>query len=192
MRLRSASHNVRATTGSNAVDVAILATPPYVTRSLLPRRLALLEAWALMERFGFFRAEISIHRDPVYMPRRRLFWSAYNPALAGDYCEASVWYGALRPVPPGQAPLMLFKSWATARDESPRAELFRREFLHPRITPDFIRAQRRLAQLQGREELWFAGSYTLPVDSQESALVSAMNVVRELDPRAPNLVALES
>jgi predicted NAD/FAD-binding protein len=174
------------------VDVAIVATPPYVTRSLLPRRLALLEARALMERFGYFQAEISIHRDPVYMPERRLYWSAYNPILAGAFCEASIWYGALRPVPAGQAPLMLFKSWATARDASPRYELFRREFLHPRVTPDFIRAQTRLAPLQGQEGLWFAGSYTLPVDSQESALVSAMNVVRELDPEAPNLVALES
>jgi predicted NAD/FAD-binding protein len=33
---------------------------------------------------------------------------------------------------------------------------------------------------------------TLRVDSQETALFSAMNVVRALEPQAPNLLALES
>jgi predicted NAD/FAD-binding protein len=88
--------------------------------------------------------------------------------------------------------MMLFKSWATARSRRPKEEIFRRVFLHPRITPDFIRAQRLLAACQGGAGIWFAGSYTGEVDSQETALLSAMNVVRELDPQAPNLLALES
>ena len=38
--------------------------------------------------------------------------------------------------------------------------------------------------------VWFAGSYTTEIDSQETALTSAMNVVRHLEPQAPNLLAL--
>jgi predicted NAD/FAD-binding protein len=87
---------------------------------------------------------------------------------------------------------MLFKSWATARSRAPQQEVFRRAFLHPRITPGFIIVQRLLATCQGGAGIWFAGSYTGEVDSQETALRSAMNVVRELSPQAPNLVALES
>jgi len=174
------------------VDVVIFATPPYVTRLLLPRIPALRKARLVLRQFEYFRSEIAIHRDPVYMPQDPLYWSAYNPLVEADYSEASIWYGALRPVAAGQAPLMLFKSWATARARAPEQEIFRRVFLHPRITPDFIKAQRLLAAFQGVGDIWFAGSYTREVDSQETALLSAMSVVRELDPQAPNLLALES
>jgi uncharacterized protein len=174
------------------VDAVVFATPPYVTRDLLPPAPDLLGASHWLGKLEYFPTEISIHRDPVYMPKNRGFWSAYNALVDGDHAEASVWYGAFRSAPDGEDPLMLFKSWATARAREPKEEIFRRSFLHPRITPDFIEAERRLAAFQGREGVWFAGSYTLEVDSQETALVSAMNVVRELDPQAPNLLALES
>jgi predicted NAD/FAD-binding protein len=123
---------------------------------------------------------------------RPRFWSAFNADRTGDYCEGSIWYGALRPVPPGKAPLSLFKSWATARGEAPREEVFRQAFRHPYITPAFIAAQRRLDVHQGRGGVWFAGSYTGEVDSQETALTSAMGVVQRLDPGAPNLLALQA
>lgn len=177
---------------TEVVDVVIFATPPYVTRLLLPRIPVLRDARGLLRLFQFFRTEIAIHRDPVYMPRNPLYWSAYNPLVDGGYSEASIWYGALRPVEAGQTPLLLFKSWATARARAPQQEIFRRAFLHPRITPDFIKTQRLLAARQGMAAVWFAGSYTREVDSQETALLSAMSVVRELDPQAPNLLALES
>ncbi|MGH9320892.1 MAG: NAD(P)-binding protein, partial [Vicinamibacteria bacterium] len=174
------------------VDVVIFATPPFVTRLLLPSGPGRLKASLLLRQFEYFRTEISIHRDPVYMPQNPFLWSAYNPRVDGDFCEASVWYGALRPVEEGQLPLILFKSWATARRERPTQEIFRRGFLHPWITPDFIRTERLLAACQGQGGVWFAGSYSREVDSQETALLSAMSLVRELAPQAPNLLALES
>jgi predicted NAD/FAD-binding protein len=174
------------------VDVVVFATPPYTTRLLLPPLPGLGKARFLLGLFEYFRAEIAIHRDPVYMPQNPFHWSAYNPLVDGGYSEASIWYGAIRPPKPGQAPLMLFKSWATARSQAPQQEVFRRVFLHPRITPGFIQTQRLLESCQGAAGIWFAGSYTFEVDSQETALLSAMNVVRELDPQAPNLLALES
>ncbi len=174
------------------VDVVVLATPPYVSKRLLPRDPALRAARRALRRFDFFDAEISIHTDPIYMPEKLLHWSAYNPCLEGDRCEASVWYGALWPRKPGSPPAPIFKSWATARSSAPSQELFRRAFRHPLTTPDFIDAGRRLRSLQGRSRIWFAGSYTREVDSQESALLSAMAVVRDLAPEAPHLLELES
>jgi predicted NAD/FAD-binding protein len=172
------------------VDLVVFATPPYVTRLLLPSLPGLSPVASLLEDFSYFPTEISIHRDPVYMPEKRRHWSAYNTLVDGTHAEASVWYGAFRQSSGG--PVSLFKSWATARTLDPQEELFRREFLHPRITPDFIEAGRALAQYQGQDGVWFAGSYTREVDSQDTALLSAMSVVREMDPMAPNLLALES
>jgi hypothetical protein len=47
-------------------------------------------------------------------------------------------------------------------------------------SPDGIRAQRLLATQQGRGGLWYAGGYTLPFDSQETALLSALTVAEGL------------
>ncbi|MFQ5738211.1 MAG: FAD-dependent oxidoreductase [Acidobacteriota bacterium] len=174
------------------VDIVIFASPPYVTGRLLGEIPQLAGAARILQQFEYFKTEISIHRDPIYMPQNPLFWSAYNPHLIDGHSEASVWLGVLRPVPPGQAPIRLFKSWATARPAPPQEEVFRRAFLHPLITPDFIQTQRELEAFQGTAGIWFAGSYTKEVDSQETALLSAVRVVEELFPDAPNLLRLQT
>jgi predicted NAD/FAD-binding protein len=174
------------------VDVLVLATPPYVSRDLLRELPGHRRAISVLDRFEYFPAEIAIHRDPVYMPEDPRFWSAYNALVDGAFSEASIWYGALHPQEAGEAPLPLFKSWATARARAPEQEIVRRAFRHPLVTPDFLAAGRRLARLQGQDGVWFIGSYTREVDGQDTALLSAMSVVRELDPQAPNLLALES
>ena len=174
------------------VDVVVFAAPPYVVRPLLPDIPDLDGAAPVLDAFEYFSTEISIHRDPIYMPPRTRLWSSYNADHTGGYCEGSVWYGALRPPAAGQPPLSLFKSWATARAQPPQEEIFRRAFRHPYVTPAFIDAQRQLAPFQGRGGVWFAGSYTREVDSQETALTSAMSVVAQIDPQAPNLLALQA
>jgi predicted NAD/FAD-binding protein len=168
------------------VDALVLATPPYVARGLLSGLGGYERVRRLLDRFEYFPSEIAIHRDPAYMPGDPGHWSAYNSLMDGTHCEASIWYGAFLPSAP-----MLFKSWATARSREPEEEIFRRDFLHPRISPDSIRAGRRLADHQGQGGVWFAGSYTREVDSQDTALLSAMTVARALAPEAPNLAALE-
>jgi hypothetical protein len=137
-------------------------------------------AAGLLDQLEFFPTEIAIHRDPVYMPARPWQWSAYNPILDGEYCEASVWYGALRPVENSGTPLSVFKSWATARAQDPQQEICRRAFLHPLITPKFIGLQRLVQLYQGLGGVWFAGSWLREPDTQETALLSAMDVVGEL------------
>ena len=188
-------HRVRNAAGAcEKVDVVVFATPPYQARPLLPAIPELDGVAQVLDAFEYFTSQIAIHRDPIYMPGKRRFWSAYNAAIEVEagYCEGSVWYGALRPVPPGQAPLSLFKSWASARPEPPREEVFRQVFRHPYVTPAFIDTLRRLDGNQGRGGVWFAGSYTREVDSQETALTSAMSVVQHIDPDAPNLRALQA
>jgi hypothetical protein len=59
-------------------------------------------------------------------------------------------------------------------------------------TPGYFRAQATLASRRGEEGLWLAGLYTHDVDCHESAIVSAVDAVRRLDPGAPNLARLAS
>ena len=48
-------------------------------------------------------------------------------------------------------------------------EVFRRRFLHPSLTPDFVSAQKTLVRYQGRVDVSFAGSYTRDVDGSRAA-----------------------
>jgi predicted NAD/FAD-binding protein len=213
-RLAQASHNLTAHLGSAVTrvqalgaggfriehtggapehaDALVFAAPPFATAPLLGEIPELQDAAGVLSQFEYFTAELAIHRDPVYMSPLRRHWSAYNVHADGAYAEGSVWYGALRPPPRGRGRLHLFKSWVTARATQPAEEIFRRAFRHPLVTPDFIRLQDRLAEHQGRAGVWFAGSYTQNVDSQETALRSAMDVVRAIAPQAPNLQALQA
>jgi predicted NAD/FAD-binding protein len=50
--------------------------------------------------------------------------------------------------------------------------------------------QRALAAWQGRGNIWLAGMHTHDIDSHESALVSAVNVVQSLEGEAPRLAML--
>ena len=166
-------------------DDVVLALPPYAA-GRLARQLAGGERVArICDRFPYFPATVVIHRDPAYMPADRADWSAYNATVDGDWCEATMWFGAIRGVE-------VFKSWATHRREPPRQVVTSHDFRHALITPDFLRAQTALAEVSGQAGLYFAGSHTTDVASQESALLSALRVARRLAPTAPNLARLQA
>ena len=65
--------------------------------------------------------------------------------------------------------------------------LHQASFRHLLTSPATIRAQDALRLLQGRDGVWFAGGWTEPYDSQESALVSARSVAEALVPGASRL-----
>jgi predicted NAD/FAD-binding protein len=171
------------------VDLLVLATPPDAAAALLGGLPGHDGTAALLGQFEYFEAEVSVHRDPAYMPVRRRHWSSYNVLVEDGRAEASVWYGALRPAADGTAPLV-FKSWASARSAGPADEIVRRAFRHPLVSPAFLQRQAQLVPRQGAGGVFLAGSYTREVDSQESALVSAIEAARRIAPGAPNLLAL--
>ena len=59
-------------------------------------------------------------------------------------------------------------------------------------TPGTLRAQRALATHQGTAGVWFAGGFTHPFDSQETALLSAITVAEALAPDSANLETLRA
>lgn len=159
--------------GEEFFDELVLAVPASHARKLLA---------GVLDRdlsdFGEIRATLAIHSDPVYMPKRRDQWRAFNAARTGEHCEASIWYGGLRGTDE-----RVFKSWTTFRSRQPAEVIAAAEYWHPVITPATIRAQQRLAHVQGRDGLWFAGAWTHDVDCQESAVVSALRISERLGGR---------
>jgi len=170
----------------------VLNAPPRVGRELLRPLPAFRAATALLDRYRYFDSRILIHRDPVYVPRQRTNWTAYNAGVDGRESEGSAWIGALHdPLPSGET-VDVFKSWAQRRRADPRKILLERRFQHPLISPRAIAAARALRPLQGRGGLYFSGAYTTGADLQETALYSAMQVAEAVAPASPELASLRA
>ena len=90
-----------------------------------------------------------------------------------------MWLASVITGPPPAVAAKVWKSWFTHRARPPQV-LHEAEFTHMLPTVDTIRAQDRLASMQGDDGIWLAGGYQFPYDAQETALVSALQVARGL------------
>ncbi|MET8948211.1 FAD-dependent oxidoreductase [Streptomyces sp. NPDC004542] len=165
-------------------DHVVLALPPEPAAALVAQ---LPQSGPLARTCGRFRympARIVIHSDPMYMPQSTADWSSFNITTDGDFCEASIAYSRLR------GDVAVYKSWALHRRQEPKQLLASMDFRHPLITPDFILAQGELQRRNGEDGLWFAGSHVFDVDSQESALYSALTIAASLAPESTNRARL--
>ena len=155
------------------VDAVVFAASGPPTLALLQGLPGTTVARNALQGIAFYPARLALHTDPAFAPADTAWWSFLNCRADGTFCEASVWLDAVLGVQG------LWKSWITHR-APPQQPLATADFLHVVPSPATIKAQRALATQQGRGGLWFAGGYTLPFDSQETALLSAMSVAEGL------------
>jgi predicted NAD/FAD-binding protein len=173
-------------------DAVVMNAPPSVSSGLLSPLPWAADIVGLLNRYEYFDTRIVIHTDPVYAESLRSLWAVYNGEVDGAECEGSVWLGGIHDKLPSGATLDVFKSWATHRSVESKHILLQRNFRHPLITPDVIRATRSLAATQGRNGLYFAGQHTTGFDLQEAAVYSAMKVADHLAPTSSTLAALRA
>ena len=155
-------------------DAVVFAASGPPTLALLQGLPGTTVARNALQGIGFYPARLALHSDPAFAPAERRWWSFLNCRAEGTHCEASMWLDPVLGVDDG-----LWKSWITHR-APPQQELTSADFLHVVPSPAGIVSQRVLATQQGRNGLWFAGGYTLPFDSQETALLSAITVAEGL------------
>ncbi len=125
----------------------------------------------------FANTRIAIHSDPAYAPPDPNHWSFLNCQAHGEFCEASMWLApVLTASPSPQTGLKLWKSWVTHRGQPPANTLHESNFRHMVPSIASLKAQAGLLDVQGRDGIWIAGGYTFPYDSQETALLSALNI----------------
>ncbi|MEV0618789.1 FAD-dependent oxidoreductase [Nonomuraea sp. NPDC050404] len=174
------------TTGErHIVDELVLAVPPWEAAKLLHPLAGTREVRDVLAAFEPVDTTYALHLDPAYLPECREQWSTSTFEVHDGWSESTDWFG------PGRG-VEVFKSQLTHRDRLPQQMVLREDYRHLLITPAAVRAQRRLAALQGREGLHFAGQYTTWVSSQESAVRSAVEVARRLAPRSGRLTDLLS
>ena len=128
----------------------------------------------------YFKATTAVHGDKRLMPRNRRDWSVFNVRHDGTHSALTVWKQWKSTTP-------VFKSWVNFEPHLPQPLYFVETYDHPKVTPAYFAAQRNIAPLQGRNNLWLAGIYTADIDSHESAIHSAVRIARHLDPESSNL-----
>lgn len=119
-----------------------------------------------------------LHTDTTCLPRRRDAWASWNYCLTNDKQHpASVTYdlGRLQGVvEPGQLLLSLNAGDRVAREKVLRTF----EFSHPAYTMQSIAAQRRWAEVSGREGAHFCGAYW-GYGFHEDGVNSALSVAKQ-------------
>lgn len=130
-----------------------------------------------------------LHADAAYAPADAMHHSLLNARVEGGFCEASMSVATVLPPGPDGAPVALWKSWTTHRSTPPAQILAQAEFRHLLTTPRTIAAAARINTLQGTSGLFFCGTYTAPIDSQDTAVESALLVAERVAAQAAHLRA---
>jgi predicted NAD/FAD-binding protein len=160
------------------VDDLVFASSGPATLQLLNQLPDTAAQQAALQGIQFVDARLMLHTDPVYAPADSKNWSFFNAEVQNGYCEASMWLAQVLAVPPPDTAAKLWKSWVTYRTGFPSQILYQAQFRHMLPTVASLHAQTSLLTFQGQGNLWFAGGYLKPYDSQETALVSALEIAQ--------------
>jgi predicted NAD/FAD-binding protein len=101
-----------------------------------------------------------LHTDTALMPTLRSVWSSWNyMSDGGQEPNVSVTYllNKLQPLPFGTPVLLTLNPIAEPHKDKVIAEF---DYAHPIFDGAAITAQRRLADVQGLRQVWFAGAWT--------------------------------
>ncbi len=118
-----------------------------------------------------------LHTDTSCLPHNKLTWSAWNyQSKGGSEPQVCVHYllNTLQPLPFRQAVIV---SLNPIDEPDPGKTIASFDYAHPLFDRAAIQAQRRLPQIQGRYNTWFAGAWT-GYGFHEDGLKSGLDVVR--------------
>ena len=186
-RIERDAAGVRVVTAGNTehFDQVVLATHS-------DQALALLAQPTLQERavLGAIRYQANhavLHTDTTVLPTRRAAWAAWNyeraPERGRESARVCLHYliNQLQPVPFAQPVLV---SLNPVSEIDPARVIGRYDYAHPVFDLAAIRAQKSVAQLQGREHTWFCGAWT-GYGFHEDGLSSGLAVAEQLLARLP-------
>jgi predicted NAD/FAD-binding protein len=155
------------------------------------------EALALIERpnpkeraiLGSFTYQLNhavLHQDCSLMPKRRSVWSSWNylttsARSAEVKVSVTYWLNRLQSLDSDHPALVTLNP---IREPDPASVVRRFAYDHPQFTHAALRAQQRLAEIQGRDRLWFCGAHW-GHGFHEDGLLSGLQVAAQLGVTPP-------
>jgi predicted NAD/FAD-binding protein len=163
-------------------DQVVLATHSDQALAMLTDASA--EERAVLGDIGYRPNDVWLHRDERLMPRRKAAWAAWN-VLAGDDPEAELtltyWMNALQGIDRRKP---VFVTLNPPVPPKPELTFGRFSYSHPQYDRAAIAAQAKLAGLQGRNRVWFAGAWT-GYGFHEDGLKAGLNAAEALGATIP-------
>lgn len=137
---------------------------------------------ALLSQFTYSSNEAWLHTDETLMPKRRSLWTSWNYLGDGrtDALAVTYWMNLLQPL---NSETNYFVTLNPHKPIAENAVITRVSYEHPLFNAAAMRAQRDLWSLQGKDRLWFAGSY-FGYGFHEDGLQSGLAVAEDLGGRA--------
>jgi predicted NAD/FAD-binding protein len=99
-----------------------------------------------------------LHRDRRLMPKRKAVWSSWNFIGRGarEPVMVSYWMNRLQPLP---TPENFFVTLNPPAGLVIEGEVARFAYAHPNFSASAMAAQQRLWEMQGQNQIWFAGAW---------------------------------
>lgn len=183
--------HITSSKGTFKCDHLVVATNAQIAAEVLKQIPQAHDVKDALQNIEYFTAHIAIHGDTKLLPQNSYDWSTANIAYNDEHSALTISKPWMQKVP-------LFRSWITynvwtdAPSILPEPLYALRTYHHPKVTPTYFETQKRLARLQGKNNLWIAGFYTHDTDSHNSAVVSAINIAKKLFPQSSRLTKLIS
>lgn len=170
--------------GSRRFDQIVIATHADEALTLLDRPSP--EEAGLLGAFRYQRNRAVLHSDDRLMPGDRRIWSSWNYMAAGARdaerrVAVTYWMNLLQNIDRAKP---LFVSLNPIVEPRPERVYAGFDYDHPIFDAGAIGAQKRLGTIQGRNRVWFCGSYC-GYGFHEDALSAAISVARALGAAAP-------
>lgn len=144
------------------------------------------ERRAFLEAFSYQPNEAVLHTDAALMPNRRRLWSSWNYSSCGDGTgdhpiALTYWMNRLQNITTSD---QVFVTLNPSTEPDPATVMTRISYDHPQFDLSALAAQQSLPEIQGRDGIWFAGSYT-GYGFHEDGLRSGLQVADALGAPAP-------
>ncbi len=143
----------------------------------------------LLSQFRYQRNEAVLHKDPSFMPQRRRLWSSWNylgrrndiNEQGAEDITVTYWMNRLQPLQTRTGYFVTLNPSRAIQDDKIAGRF---NYYHPIFDAAALSAQRDLWMLQGRNRLWFAGSYFgygFHEDGLQSGLAAAEDLSHRLE-----------
>jgi predicted NAD/FAD-binding protein len=147
----------------------------------------------ILSRFKYQPNRALLHTDALLMPRSRRVWSSWNylASQGKDQVEGvsvTYWMNRLQGLESEKNYFVSLNPLQEPRAGSLIAEM---TYHHPVFGSDAMNAQRRLSEIQGRDRIWYTGSY-FGYGFHEDALRASVELVERFGVSAPWLSMAES